>query len=157
MQFQKGGRQYEKILVIICLVAVGLFFFIGKLEGDNKLFAKALPSHINEANEIKEITIYEVKPVGKPKAISLTEKEDIAKVLKAAGSMELEKGNEFVSSGYLLLFQGSKESYSLTVNKDGKMDMDGHKEHYDIKGSNELFQVIQTFNDKWEHLDEEEV
>lgn len=64
----------KKILIISLLIAVGVFFFVGKFEGDNKLFAQVLPSNINEANEIKEIMIYEVNPTGKPKAISLTEK-----------------------------------------------------------------------------------
>ncbi len=70
---------------------MGVFFFVGKFEGDNKLFAQVLPSNINEANEIKEIMIYEVNPTGKPKAISLTEKDDINKVLEASESMELKK------------------------------------------------------------------
>lgn len=146
----------KKILIISLLIAVGIFFFVGKFEGDSKLFAQVLPSNINEANEIKEIMIYEVQPTGKPEAISLTEKDDISKVLEASESMELKKGDEFVSTGYLILFQGSKESYTMTVDKDGNLDMNDHEEHYEIKGKNELLHVIQGFKDKWEPMDEEE-
>ncbi|WP_040983972.1 hypothetical protein [Oceanobacillus jeddahense] len=147
----------KRILIISFIIAAGVFFLVGKLEGESTLFAKTLPSNMNETNEIKEITIYEVKPRGKPKSISLTEKEDIAKILKAGESVKLKEANEFVNSGYLLLFQGSKENYAVTVDKDGNVDMDGHEEHYEIKGDNELFQAIQGFNDQWEILDDEEV
>lgn len=147
----------KKILIILLLVVVGVFFFLGKFEGESKLFAEVLPSNFNEANEIKEITIYQVKPVGKPKSITLNEKEDIAKVLKAAGSMELKEGNEFVSSGYLILFRDAKETYALTVDQEGNVDIGGHDAHYEIKGDNKLLRVIQAFKDKWELLDEEAV
>ncbi|WP_152657920.1 hypothetical protein [Oceanobacillus sp. CFH 90083] len=147
----------KKLLIISFIVAVGVFFLVGKLEGDSKLFANALPSNMNETNEIKEITIYEVKPTGKPRSISLTEKEDITKILKAGEAMELKEANEFVNSGYLLLLQGSKEYYTMTVDKDGYIDMDGHEEHYEIKGDNELFHVIQGLQDNWELLDDEDV
>ncbi|CEI82648.1 hypothetical protein ACW0TQ_08555 [Oceanobacillus sp. M60] len=147
----------KKILIITCVIVAGVFFLVGKWGGDSKLFAQTLPSNMNEAHEIKEITIYEVKPTGKPKAISLTEKEDIAKILKAGEAMELNETNDFVSSGYLLLFQGSKENYALTVNEEGNIDMNGHEEHYDIKGKNALFQAIQGMDNQWELLKEGEL
>lgn len=156
IQLEKVEISMKKILIISLLIAVGIFFCVGKFEGDSKLFAQVLPSNINEANEIKEIMIYEVKQTGKPKAISLTEKDDIIKVLKASESMELKEGDEFVSTGYLLLFQGAKESYTMTVDKDGNLDMNDHDEHYEIKGNNELLHIIQAFKDKWELGDEEE-
>ncbi|WP_080873424.1 hypothetical protein [Oceanobacillus timonensis] len=147
----------KKILIITFIIAAGVFFLVGKLEGDTKLFADELPANMNETNEIEEITIYEVKPSGKPKSISLTEKEEIDKILKAGQSLKLKETDEFVNAGYLLLFQGSKENYTMTVDKDGHIDMNGHEEHFEMKGENELFQAIQAFRDKWEVLDEEEV
>lgn len=156
MQIQKKVEvRMKKILFISFIIAVGVFLIIAKFGGEEKLFAQVLPGNLNEASEIQEITIYEVKPTGKPKEISLVEKEEIDKILTSTKEMKLKEGNEFVSSGYLLMIQGYSDSYSMTVNLDGYIDMDGHKEHYKIKGNNRLVHAIQDFRDKWEILDEE--
>ncbi|MFD1066861.1 hypothetical protein [Oceanobacillus locisalsi] len=147
----------KRILIMTIIIAAGVFFLVGKFGGETKMFASELPANINETNEIKEITIYEVKPSGKPKSILLTEKEDIAKILKSGESLKLKETNGFVNAGYLLLFQGSKENYTMTVDKDGNIDMNGHEEHYEMKSENELFQTIQGMDVQWEQLDKEEL
>lgn len=141
------------IISIIMVLTIGIV--IVKVNSPEVTFAHVLPEEMNDSTEINEITIYEIKPSGEPREIVLSDKQDIDKLLQASKNMKLKQTDEFTHSGYLLLLSDEDQTYTLTVNDEGILDMDTHGNHYTIKGENELLKIIKSFEDKWEPVQEE--
>ncbi|GLO65154.1 MULTISPECIES: hypothetical protein [Oceanobacillus] len=142
------------MISIIMLLTIGVV--IAKVNSPEVTFAHVLPEEMNDSTEIKEITIYEIKPSGKPREIVLSDKQDIDKLLQVSKNMKLKQTDEYAHSGYLLLLSDENQTYTITVNDDGILDMDTHDNHYTIKGENDLLKIIKSFEDKWEPVQEEE-
>lgn len=143
------------IIGIMIVLTIGIV--IVKVNTPEATFAHVLPDGLNDSTEINEITIYEIKPSGEPREIVLSDKQNINKLLQASKNMKLKKTDEFTHSGYLLLLSDEDQTYTITVNDEGILDMDTHDNHYAIKGENDLLKIINSFDDKWKPVQEEKL
>ncbi|MFS0752726.1 hypothetical protein [Oceanobacillus sp. 1P07AA] len=142
------------IISMIMVLTIGII--IVKLNSPEVTFAHVLPEEMNDSTEINEIMIYEIKPRGEPREIVLSDKQDIDQLLQASKNMQLKQTDDYTHSGYLLLLSDEDQTFTITVNEEGDLDTDAHDNHYTVKGENDLIEIIKSFEDKWEPVQEED-
>ncbi|GGK36234.1 hypothetical protein GCM10010965_31520 [Caldalkalibacillus thermarum] len=140
----------KKFLIVFLLVILGVGVFLIVDQMKTTTFGEVLTNLLDEDENITEIYIHYYYPPEEEKKMVLNDKDEIDQFIEQSSDMILKPTNKLYDAGYIMFFRTDNETYAMTLGRNEILRVSGHVKDYQIVGENQLIEVIESFDEKWE-------